>query len=79
VYFGAVTTLILEPDNLKTGITKHNRHESVVNKMYQELAEDYRIAACHQGYSDRFFRLPRLLVELQIGKGNGSWEKHFPT
>ena len=39
-YFGGVTR-ILVPDNLKTGITKHTRHEIVVNKTYQELAEHY--------------------------------------
>ena len=42
-YFGGVTR-ILVPDNLKTGITKHTRHEVVVNKAYQELAEHYRTA-----------------------------------
>ena len=42
-YFGGVTR-ILVPDNLKTGITKHARHEVVVNKTYQELAEHYRTA-----------------------------------
>ena len=42
-YFGGVTR-ILVPDNLKTGIIKHTRHEIVVNKTYQELAEYYRTA-----------------------------------
>ena len=42
-YFGGVTR-ILVPDNLKTGITKHTRHEMIVNKTYQELAEHYRTA-----------------------------------
>jgi len=32
-------------------------------------------AACRQGYSVRFFRLPRLLVDMQIGRGDGSWDK----
>ena len=40
-HFGGVTR-ILVPDNLKTGITKHTRHETVINKSYQELAEHYR-------------------------------------
>ena len=40
-YFGGVTR-ILVPDNLKTGITKHTRQETVVNRTYQELAEHYR-------------------------------------
>jgi hypothetical protein len=43
LYFGGVTR-ILVPDNLKTGITKHTRHETVVNKTYQEMAEHYRTA-----------------------------------
>ena len=38
------STRILVPDNLKTGITKHTRHETVVNKAYQEMAEHYRTA-----------------------------------
>ena len=42
-YFGGVTR-ILVPDNLKTGITKHTHHETVVNKTYQEMAEHYRTA-----------------------------------
>jgi len=32
-------------------------------------------AACRQGYSVRFFRLPRLLVDMHIGRGDGSWDK----
>ena len=32
-------------------------------------------AACRHGYSVRSFRLPRLLVDMQIGRGDGSWEK----
>jgi DNA replication protein DnaC len=39
------------------------------------LASAFGNAACRQGYSVRSFRLPRLLVELQIGRGDGSWEK----
>ena len=42
-YFGGATR-ILVPDNLKTGIIKHTRQETVVNKTYQELAEHYRTA-----------------------------------
>ena len=42
-YFGGVTR-ILVPDNLKTGIIKHGRHETVVNRAYQEMAEHYRTA-----------------------------------
>jgi DNA replication protein DnaC len=32
-------------------------------------------AACRHGYSVRSFRLSRLLVDLHIGRGDGSWEK----
>jgi transposase len=42
-HFGGVTR-VLVPDNLKTGIVKHTRHETVVNKAYQEMAEHYRTA-----------------------------------
>ena len=42
-YFGGVTR-ILRPDNLKTGITKNTREETVVNKTYQEMAEHYGTA-----------------------------------
>jgi len=42
-HFGGVTR-ILVPDNLKTGITKHTRHELIINKTYQEMAEHYRTA-----------------------------------
>jgi DNA replication protein DnaC len=39
------------------------------------LASALGNAACRQGYSVRSFRLPRLLVDLQISRGDGSWEK----
>ena len=39
------------------------------------LASAFGNAACRRGFSVRFFRLPRLLVDLQIGRGDGSWEK----
>ena len=39
------------------------------------LVSAFGNAACRQGYSVRCFRLPRLVVELQIGRGDGSWEK----
>lgn len=42
-YFGGVTR-ILTPDNLKTGVEKVSRTETVINKMYQELAEHYGTA-----------------------------------
>ena len=42
-YFGGVTR-ILTPDNLKTGVEKVSRSETVINKVYQELAEHYGTA-----------------------------------
>jgi len=39
------------------------------------LTSAFANAACRQGYSVRSFRTPRLLVEMQIGRGDGSWEK----
>jgi transposase len=37
-YFGGATR-ILVPDNLKTGIAKHTRYETVVNKAYQDYSD----------------------------------------
>ena len=42
-YFGGVTR-ILVPDNLKTGVVKNTRIETVLNKTYQEMAEHYGTA-----------------------------------
>ena len=42
-YFNG-STRILRPDNLKAGITKNTREETVVNKTYQEMAEHYGTA-----------------------------------
>lgn len=42
-YFGGVTRLLI-PDNLKTGVVKNNRYETVLNRSYQELAEYYDTA-----------------------------------
>ena len=42
-YFGGVTRLLV-PDNLKTGITKNTRYETVLNRTYQEMAERYNTA-----------------------------------
>ena len=42
-YFGGVTR-ILTPDNLKTGVVKNSRTETVLNKSYQEMAEYYSTA-----------------------------------
>mgnify|MGYP003623356019 CR=1 FL=1 len=42
-FFGGVTR-ILVPDNLKTGVEKVSRGETVINKTYQEMAEHYGTA-----------------------------------
>ena len=42
-YFGGATR-ILTPDNLKTGVTKNAKDETVVNRIYQEMAEHYGTA-----------------------------------
>jgi transposase len=42
-FFGGVTR-ILVPDNLKTGVEKVSRNETVINKTYQEMAEHYGTA-----------------------------------
>lgn len=42
-YFGGVTR-ILTPDNLKTGVLKNSRTETIINKAYQEMAEHYGTA-----------------------------------
>lgn len=42
-YFGGVTRLLI-PDNLKTGVVKNTKYDTVLNKSYQELAEYYDTA-----------------------------------
>ena len=42
-FFGGVTR-ILVPDNLKTGVEKVYRSETIINKTYQEMAEHYGTA-----------------------------------
>ena len=42
-YFGGVTRLLV-PDNLKAGITKNTRSETVLNRTYQEMSEYYNTA-----------------------------------
>ena len=42
-FFGGVTR-ILTPDNLKTGVIRNNRSETVINKAYQEMSEHYGTA-----------------------------------
>lgn len=42
-YFGGVTMMI-QCDNLKTGVEKHSKYEVILNRAYQELAEHYGTA-----------------------------------
>lgn len=42
-YFGGVTRLLV-PDNLKTGVDKNTKTETVLNKTYHEMAEHYGTA-----------------------------------
>ena len=42
-WFGGVTRLLI-PDNLKTGVSRNTRYETVLNRSYQELAEYYDTA-----------------------------------
>lgn len=42
-YFGGVTKLLI-PDNLKTGVVKNTRYDTVLNRSYQEMAEYYETA-----------------------------------
>lgn len=42
-YFGGTARLLI-PDNLKTGVTRNSRYETVLNRSYQELAEYYDTA-----------------------------------
>lgn len=42
-YFGGVTRLLV-PDNLKTGIQRNTRYETIFNPSYQEMAEHYDTA-----------------------------------
>ena len=56
-YFGGVTQ-ILTPDNLKTGVIKNTRTETVLNKAYQEMAEHYGTAiipTCPRTPKDKAF------------------------
>jgi len=39
------------------------------------LASAFANAACRMGLSARCLRVPRLLVDLQVGRGDGSWAK----
>ena len=42
-FFGGVTR-ILTPDNLKTGVIKNTKSETVINRTYREMAEHYGTA-----------------------------------
>jgi DNA replication protein DnaC len=41
------------------------------------LANAFAVAACRQGFTVRCFRTSRLLVNLQVGRGDGSWTKQL--
>ncbi len=43
IYYGG-TPLIFVPDNCKTGVTKANHYEPVINQAYWELAKYYNVA-----------------------------------
>lgn len=42
-YFDGVPRLLI-PDNLKVGVTKNTRYETIINRSYTELADHYGIA-----------------------------------
>ena len=42
-YFGGVPRLLI-PDNLKTGVTKNTRYETLLNRSYNEMADHYGTA-----------------------------------
>lgn len=42
-HFCGITRLVI-PDNLKTGVTKNSRDETIINKSYNEMAEHYNTA-----------------------------------
>ncbi len=42
-YFGGVTRLLI-PDNLKAGITRNSRFETLISRAYKEMAEHYNTA-----------------------------------
>lgn len=42
-HFCGITRLVI-PDNLKTGVTKNNKYETIINKSYNEMAEHYNTA-----------------------------------
>lgn len=39
-YFGGITELLI-PDNLKTGVTRNEHGEAILNEVYRELADHY--------------------------------------
>lgn len=42
-YFGGVTRLLI-PDNLRTGVTKNTRYETIIPRTYKEMAQHYDTA-----------------------------------
>ena len=80
-FFGGVTR-ILVPDNLKTGVEKVTKSETLINKTYQEMAEHYGTAVipCRvrapKDYSEDFVipniccKSPYLRNQYQINQDN---------
>jgi hypothetical protein len=71
-FFGGVSEAVV-PNNLKTGVTKANYYEPDINPTYPACALAQK--DCRQGLTARYWRLPRLLQELTIAKGDGRYEK----
>ena len=42
-FFGGTTAMII-PDNLKTGVIKHSKHDIILNEAYREFSDYYDIA-----------------------------------
>jgi len=42
-YFGGITRILI-PDNLKTGVIRNSRYDTILNKSYSEMAEYYDTA-----------------------------------
>lgn len=42
-YFGSATRLLI-PDNLKTGVVKNTRYDTILSRRYQEMEEYYETA-----------------------------------
>ena len=42
-YFGGSTRLLI-PDNLKSGVTKNTRYDTLISRAYKEMADHYNTA-----------------------------------